>query len=85
MRRKEQRTVSDEKKKSGLDEQTFGKLLEAAYLLQEHNRQVRQTEEKGLDADREQTVHPSRRPKANATDEERASPEEVHGLFQTMP
>ena len=49
--------MSDEKKKSGLDERTFGKLLEAAYLLQEHNRQVRQME-KGVDADQEQTVHP---------------------------
>ena len=49
--------MSDEKKKSGLDEQTFGKLLEAAYLLQEHNRQVRQIQmEKGLDADKEQTL-----------------------------
>ena len=51
------RPVSDEKKKSGLDERTFGKLLEAAYLLQEHNRQARQME-KGVDADQEQTVHP---------------------------
>jgi GAF domain-containing protein len=32
--------VRDEKKKSGLDEQAFGKLLEAAYVLQEHNRQA---------------------------------------------
>ena len=32
--------MSDENKKSGLDEQTFAKLLEAAYVLQEHNRQA---------------------------------------------
>ncbi|MGB0009238.1 MAG: GAF domain-containing protein [Candidatus Sulfotelmatobacter sp.] len=49
--------MSDEKKKSGLDERTFGKLLEAAYLLQEHNRQVRQME-KEVDTGQEQTVHP---------------------------
>jgi hypothetical protein len=51
------RPVSDEKKKSGLDERTFGKLLEAAYLLQEHNRQARQVE-KGVDADEEQRLQP---------------------------
>jgi putative methionine-R-sulfoxide reductase with GAF domain len=51
--------VSDEKKKSGLNEQTFGKLLEAAYLLQEHKHQVRQME-KGLDLERQQTVPPER-------------------------
>lgn len=51
--------MNNEKKKSGLDEQTFGKLLEAAYLLEEHNRQVRQIQmEKGPDADREQTAQP---------------------------
>jgi len=37
--------VSDQKNKSGLDEQTFAKLLEAAYVLQEHNREMRQMEE----------------------------------------
>ncbi|MFZ1927495.1 MAG: GAF domain-containing protein [Candidatus Sulfotelmatobacter sp.] len=51
--------MSDEKKKSGLEERTFGKLLEAAYLLQEHNRQVRQVE-KGVDADKEQTLQPEK-------------------------
>lgn len=63
VRREPNRTVSDEKKKSGLDEQTFGKLLQAAYLFQEHNRQVRQTE-KGLDADREQAVQPQKKTEA---------------------
>ena len=29
--------MTDQKNKSGLDEQTFAKLLEAAYVLQEHN------------------------------------------------
>ena len=37
--------MTDEKNKSGLDEQTFEKLLEAAYVLQEHNREMRQMEE----------------------------------------
>jgi putative methionine-R-sulfoxide reductase with GAF domain len=36
--------VTDEKNKPGLDEQTFGMLLEAAYVLQEHNREMRQME-----------------------------------------
>jgi len=34
--------VSDKKDKPVLDEQTFGKLLEAAYVLQEHNREIRE-------------------------------------------
>ena len=37
--------MSDQKNKPGLDEQTFAKLLEAAYVLQEHNREMRQMEE----------------------------------------
>jgi len=37
--------VTDQKNKPGLDEQTFSKLLEAAYVLQEHNREMRQMEE----------------------------------------
>lgn len=37
--------MSDPKHKPALDEQTFGKLLEAAYVLQEHNREMRQIEE----------------------------------------
>jgi putative methionine-R-sulfoxide reductase with GAF domain len=37
--------VTNQDKKPGLDEQTFGKLLEAAYVLQEHNREVREMEE----------------------------------------
>jgi hypothetical protein len=49
--------VSNEKKKSGLDEQTFGKLLEAAYVLQEHNRQVEQ-KAKGFDAGHGEIAQP---------------------------
>ncbi|MGA9391898.1 MAG: GAF domain-containing protein [Candidatus Sulfotelmatobacter sp.] len=36
--------MTDQKNKSGLDEQTFSKLLEAAYVLQEHNRKKSQKE-----------------------------------------
>jgi putative methionine-R-sulfoxide reductase with GAF domain len=39
------RIVTDEKNKPALDEQTFAKLLEAAYVLQEHNREMREMEE----------------------------------------
>ena len=37
--------VTEEKNKPSLDEQTFGKLIEAAYVLQEHNREMRLLEE----------------------------------------
>jgi putative methionine-R-sulfoxide reductase with GAF domain len=37
--------VTDENHRPGLDEQTFGKLIEAAYVLQEHNREMREMEE----------------------------------------
>lgn len=36
--------MSEEKHKPVLDEQTLGKLLEAAYVLQEHNREMQQIE-----------------------------------------
>jgi putative methionine-R-sulfoxide reductase with GAF domain len=37
--------VSDQKNKPGLDEQSFEKLLEAAFVIQEHNREMREMEE----------------------------------------
>jgi len=37
--------VTDQKNKPVLDEQTFEKLLEAAYVIQEHNRETREMEE----------------------------------------
>lgn len=37
--------MSDQKNKPVLDEQTFGKLLEAAFVLQEHNRKMQALEE----------------------------------------
>ena len=40
----EDRTVSEKKHKPVPDEQTLGKLLEAAYVLQEHNREMRMLE-----------------------------------------
>jgi putative methionine-R-sulfoxide reductase with GAF domain len=40
------RIVTDQKSKPVLDEQTFEKLLEAAYVIQEHSRKVRDVEEK---------------------------------------
>jgi len=36
--------VSEQKNKPALDEQTFGKLLEAAYVIQEHNRGMQEME-----------------------------------------
>ena len=44
----EKEIVSEEKDKPVLDEQTLAKLLEAAYVLQEHNRELQQME-LGLD------------------------------------
>ncbi len=38
--------MTDQEKKPVLDEQTFERLLEAAYVLQEHNRKMRELEEK---------------------------------------
>lgn len=40
----ESRSVSEDEKKAILDEQTLAKLLEAAYVLQEHNREMRALE-----------------------------------------
>ena len=37
--------MTDQKNKLVLDEQTFEKLLDAAYVLQEHNRKMRELEE----------------------------------------
>jgi len=50
---KEKEIASEEKDKPVLDEQTLGKLLEAAYVLQEHNRELQEME-LGLSLKREQ-------------------------------
>jgi GAF domain-containing protein len=49
----EKEIVSEEKDKPVLDEQTLAKLLEAAYVLQEHNRELQQME-LSLDLKRDQ-------------------------------
>jgi len=49
----EKEIVSDEKNKPVLDEQTLAKLLQAAYVLQEHNREVQEME-RGLSLKRDQ-------------------------------
>lgn len=66
--------VSEEKHKPVLDEQTLAKLLEAAYVLQEHNREVRDLE-LGLDLRRDQieaeekaNARHSEAPKAQASE-----------------
>jgi putative methionine-R-sulfoxide reductase with GAF domain len=46
-------SVTDENNRPALDEQTFEKLLEAAYVLQEHNRKMRELEQ-SLEAQSEQ-------------------------------
>jgi len=43
-RRRTAPIVTDQKNKLKLDEQTFEKLLEAAYVIQEHNREMREME-----------------------------------------
>jgi putative methionine-R-sulfoxide reductase with GAF domain len=45
--------VTEKKNKPVLDETTFGKLLESAYVLQEHNRKVRDLEER-IEVEREE-------------------------------
>jgi GAF domain-containing protein len=50
---KEKEIASEEKDKPVLDEQTLGKLLQAAYVLQEHNRELQEME-LGLSLKREQ-------------------------------
>jgi GAF domain-containing protein len=47
--------VTDQDKKPVLDEQTFEKLLEAAYVLQEHNRKMRELDQ-SLESQRDQLV-----------------------------
>jgi putative methionine-R-sulfoxide reductase with GAF domain len=49
--------VPDEKDKPRLDEQTFGRLLEAAYVLQEHSRELRKLE-RHLELRRDQLSSP---------------------------
>ena len=45
-RKRPSKIVTDEKNKPVLDERTFDKLLEAAYVIQEHHRKLRDAEER---------------------------------------
>ena len=66
--------MSDEKDKPVLDEQTLAKLLEAAYVLQEHNRELQEME-LGLSLKREQIEAEERSaPAENATQARAAEP-----------
>lgn len=58
--------MSEEKKRPVLDEHTLGKLLEAAYVLQEHNRELRELE-LGLDLKRDQIEARSKSQTASGT------------------
>jgi putative methionine-R-sulfoxide reductase with GAF domain len=70
----EKEIVSDEKDKPVLDEQTLAKLLEAAYVLQEHNRELQEME-RGLSLKREQIEAEERSaPAENVTPARAAEP-----------
>src|SRR5208283_4863869 len=63
--------VSENRDKPLFDEQTLAKVLEAAYLLQEHNRELREmelrTDTRAHPADRGQTVSSSPAPAASSS------------------
>ncbi len=63
----EKSIVSEEKKKPVLDEHTLGKLLEAAYVLQEHNRELREIE-LGLDLKRDKIEAEAKIPEARVAE-----------------
>ena len=48
----EKEIVSEDKPKPVLDEETLDKLLEAAYVLQEHNRELQEMESGSLAQER---------------------------------
>ena len=52
--------VTEEKNRPALDEHSFEKLLEAAYVLQEHNRKMRELEQ-SLESQSEQLREQERR------------------------
>ena len=54
--------VTDQKNKLKLDEQTFEKLLEAAYVIQEHNREMREMEA-SLELSKAQLREPQKKPR----------------------
>jgi len=65
-----QKILTDEKNKPVLDEQTFDKLLESAYVIQEHQRKVREVEEK-----MESRSEPLREQAQQAAEQESAKPD----------
>lgn len=67
----EKSIVSEDKKKPALDEHTLGKLLEAAFVLQEHNRELREIE-LGLDLKRDQ-IEAEEKEKTNSVPSPEAS------------
>jgi GAF domain len=71
--------VTDQDKKPVLDEQTFERLLEAAYVLQEHNRKMRELDQ-SLESQRDQLIqqelaHEALQPRSTSESKER-SPED---------
>jgi GAF domain-containing protein len=74
----EDRTVSEEKRKPVPDEQALGKLLEAAYVLQEHNREMLRKEfrpgVKQDSVDAKNVPYPVKNPSAQAKSTEPAPP-----------
>jgi putative methionine-R-sulfoxide reductase with GAF domain len=69
--------VTDQGKKPVLDERTFERLLEAAYVLQEHNRRMRELEEKmGSRSDQlleQESASQAPAPRASASEPEEKS------------
>ena len=69
--------MTDQKNKLSLDEQTFERLLEAAYVLQEHNREMRQMEE-SLELQ-------SERLRQQEAESHAALPKSAHGEEESSP
>jgi ribosomal protein L37E len=69
----EKEIVSEEKDKPVLDEQTLGKLLEAAYVLQEHNREMHEME-LGLSLKRDQIEAEERATPPHAAQKQSSEP-----------
>jgi hypothetical protein len=63
----EKQTVSGKKEKNGFDEQTLAKILEAAYVVQEHNRVLRETQEREAQQTGAESQNPPLTPAAAAS------------------
>ena len=73
--------VSEERNKPVLDEQTLAKLLEAAYVLQEHNREVRELE-LDLDLKRAQIEAEEKKKSAASSTQKTSKPRESEAAGQ---